>query len=74
VGAVSQLWGQQYERKFTEILAVQEDIANQVAEKLHLRPSGEERKRLGRRSTENTEAYELYLRGRYYCFAGRPIC
>jgi non-specific serine/threonine protein kinase len=66
VGEVSQLWGQQYDRKFTEILAVQEDIAKQVSEKLHLRPSGEEQKRLAKRYTENTEAYQLYLKGRYY--------
>jgi TolB-like protein len=66
VGQVSQLWGQQYDRKFAEILAVQEDIARQVADKLRLRPTGEEEKRLAKRYTENTEAYQLYLRGRYY--------
>ena len=66
VKEVSQLWGQQYERKFTEILAVQEDIAKQVSEKLHLRPSGAQQKQLAKRYTENTEAYQLYLQGRYY--------
>jgi TolB-like protein/Tfp pilus assembly protein PilF len=66
VGEVSQLWGQQYDRKFTEILAVQEDIARQVSEKLHLRPSGAEQQRLAKRYTDNTEAYQLYLKGRYY--------
>ncbi len=66
VGEVSQLWGQQYDRKFAEILAVQEEIAKQISEKLRLRPTGEEQKRLGKRSTENTEAYQLYLKGRYY--------
>ena len=66
VGEVSQLWGQQYDRRFTDILAVQEDIAKQVAEKLHLRPSGEQQKRMAKRSTENTQAYQLYLKGRYY--------
>ena len=65
VGEVSQLWGQQYDRKFTEILAVQEEIARQVSEKLRLQPSGEEQKRMGKRATENTEAYQLYLKGRY---------
>src|SRR5262249_45349426 len=65
VAELSQLWGQRYDRKFTEILAVQEDIAKQVSEKLHLRPTGEEQRRLEKRSTENTEAYQLYLRGRY---------
>jgi TolB-like protein/Tfp pilus assembly protein PilF len=66
VGEVSQLWGRQYDRKFTEILAVQEEIAKQVSEKLRLRTTGEEQKRMGKRSTENTEAYQLYLKGRYY--------
>src|SRR5262249_46711617 len=66
VGEVSQLWGQRYDRKFTEILAVQEDIAKQVSEKLRLRTTGEEQKRMAKRSTENTEAYQLYLKGRYY--------
>jgi serine/threonine protein kinase/Tfp pilus assembly protein PilF len=66
VSEVSQLWGQQYDRKFGEILAVQEEIARQVSQKLRLRPTGEEQKRMGKRSTENTEAYQLYLKGRYY--------
>jgi len=66
VREVSQLWGQQYDRKFAEILAVQDDIARQVSEKLHLRPAAEEQKRLGKGSTENTDAYQLYLKGRYY--------
>jgi eukaryotic-like serine/threonine-protein kinase len=66
VAEVSQLWGQQYDRKFAEILAVQEEIARQVSEKLRLRPTGEEQKRMVKRSTENTEAYQLYLKGRYY--------
>ncbi len=66
VGEVSQLWGQQYNRKFTEILAMQEDIAKRVSEKLHLRPSVEEQKKLAKHSTENAEAYQLYLKGRYY--------
>jgi TolB-like protein/Tfp pilus assembly protein PilF len=66
VGELSQLWGQRYDRKFSEILAVQEDIAKQVSERLHLRPTGAEQKQLARRYTENTEAYQLYLKGRYY--------
>lgn len=66
VGEVSQLWGQQYNRKFTEILAVQEEIAKRVSEKLHLRTTSEEQQRLGKHYTENAEAYQLYLKGRYY--------
>ncbi|MBI3697405.1 MAG: protein kinase, partial [Acidobacteria bacterium] len=66
VAADSQLWGRQYERKFSEIIPVQEEIAKEVSEKLRLRPTGEEQKRLAKRYTENAEAHQLYLRGRYY--------
>jgi eukaryotic-like serine/threonine-protein kinase len=66
VGEVSQLWGQRYDRKFAEILAVQEEIAKQVSEKLRLRTTSEEQKRLAKRSTESTEAYQFYLKGRYF--------
>ena len=66
VREVSQLWGQQYDRNFAEILAVQEEIARRVSEKLRLQPTAEEQKRLGKRYTENTEAYQLYLKGRYF--------
>jgi len=62
----SELWGEQYNRKLADILAVQEDIAREITVKLHLRLKGEEEKRLTRHLTENTEAYQLYLKGRYY--------
>ncbi len=65
VAADSQLWGRQYNRKFSEIISVQEEIAKEVSEKLRLRPTGEEQKRLTRRYTENPEAHQLYLKGRY---------
>jgi tetratricopeptide (TPR) repeat protein len=66
VAEVSQIWGRQYQRKLSEIIAVQEEIANEVSEKLRLRPTGEEQKRLTRRYTENAEAHQLYLKGRYW--------
>jgi serine/threonine-protein kinase len=66
VAADSQIWGRQYNRKFSEIIAVQEEIAREVSERLRLRPTGEEQKRLTKRSTENPEAHQLYLTGRYY--------
>jgi TolB-like protein/Flp pilus assembly protein TadD len=62
----SQLWGRQYARKLSDILTLQEEIAREVTEKLRLRPTAEQQKRLAKRSTENTEAYQLYLKGRYY--------
>jgi TolB-like protein/Tfp pilus assembly protein PilF len=65
VAADAQLWGQQYNRTFSEIIAVQEEIARAVSEKLRLRPMGEEQKRLAKRYTESPEAHQLYLKGRY---------
>ncbi|HKA21488.1 MAG TPA: protein kinase [Blastocatellia bacterium] len=62
----SQLWGEQYNRKSSDILAVQEEIARQISEKLRLRLSGEDKGRLGKRYTESAEAYELYLKGRFH--------
>jgi TolB-like protein/DNA-binding winged helix-turn-helix (wHTH) protein/Tfp pilus assembly protein PilF len=62
----SELWGGRYNRKLTDILAVQEDIAREVTSKLRLRLAGEEEKRLTAHVTQNAEAYELYLKGRYH--------
>jgi TolB-like protein/Tfp pilus assembly protein PilF len=61
-----QLWGDQYNRKLADIFAVEEEISKEIAEKLRLRLSGEERGRLTKRYTESTEAYQDYLRGRYH--------
>src|SRR5262249_47988751 len=55
-----------YNRKMTDILAVQEEIASEISERLRLRLSGEEKKHLMKRSTENAEAYQAFLKGRYY--------
>lgn len=62
----SQLWGRQYNRKLADTLAMQEDIAREVTDKLRLRLAGVEEKRLTAQATENAEAYQLYLKGRYY--------
>jgi serine/threonine protein kinase/Flp pilus assembly protein TadD len=62
----SQLWGQHFDQKPGDIFAVQEEIAKQISEKLQMQLSGEEKKRLGKRHTENTQAYQLYLQGRYH--------
>lgn len=60
------LWGGQYNRKLSDILAVREEISREISEKLRLRFTGEERKELAKRHTGNTEAYQAYLQGRYY--------
>jgi TolB-like protein/Tfp pilus assembly protein PilF len=62
----SQLWGAQYNRKLTDILKVQEEIATVISDKLRLPLTGAEQKLLTKRYTENTEAYQLYLKGRYH--------
>jgi serine/threonine-protein kinase len=62
----TQLWGEHYNRRLGDIFAVQEEIAKQISEKLQVRLSGDEERRLAKRHTENAEAYQLYLKGRYY--------
>jgi serine/threonine protein kinase/tetratricopeptide (TPR) repeat protein len=62
----SQLWGEQYRRSVLDIFAVQEAISREISGKLRLKLTGAEKKRLTKRYTENTEAYHLYLKGRYY--------
>ena len=62
----TQLWGGQYNRPQTDLLVVQEEIAEEILETLQPRISGEERRRVTRRYTENAEAFQLYLQGRYH--------
>jgi serine/threonine-protein kinase len=59
------LWGEQYERKMSELLSTQREIAREIVDKLKLKVSGEE-KGLAKHYTENNEAYQLYLKGRFY--------
>jgi serine/threonine-protein kinase len=61
----SQIWGDHYDRKLSDILAIQSEIAKDISEKLRLRLTGEEKEKLKKRYTESTEAYQLYLKGRY---------
>ena len=59
------LWGQQYDRSLADIFSIEEEIAKQISDNLRLRLSGQDKRRLARRSTRNVEAYQAYLRGRY---------
>jgi TolB-like protein/Tfp pilus assembly protein PilF len=61
-----QLWGEQYNRKPTDILIVQEEIAQDISEKLRLPLTGQERKKLAKQPTHDSEAYHIYLRGRFW--------
>ncbi|HJX93901.1 MAG TPA: protein kinase, partial [Pyrinomonadaceae bacterium] len=60
------LWGDQYDRKVTDIFAVQKEIARDISDKLGVTLSGAELERASRNYTENAEAYQLYLKGRYF--------
>ena len=60
------LWADRFDEKFTNIFAVQDAISERVAQGLTLKLTGEEKKRLTRRYTENNEAYQAYLKGRFF--------
>ncbi|HET8948076.1 MAG TPA: protein kinase [Candidatus Polarisedimenticolia bacterium] len=62
----SHLWGGQYGGKASDVLAVQEEIARQISDNLRVKLTGEEKSRLAKRPTESNEAYQLYLKGRYF--------
>jgi serine/threonine protein kinase/tetratricopeptide (TPR) repeat protein len=61
-----QIWGNRYREKVEDLPVVQEQISQDISDKLRVKLTGEQRQRLIRRTTENSEAYQLYLQGRYY--------
>jgi serine/threonine-protein kinase len=61
-----QIWGDQYVRKFADVLAIQREIAQEISAKLRLKLSGAEKQQLAKNFTESAEAYQLYLKGRFY--------
>jgi DNA-binding winged helix-turn-helix (wHTH) protein/tetratricopeptide (TPR) repeat protein len=61
-----QLWGERYHLPFSDILTVPDEVSTNISEKLRLRLSEEEKKRLGKHYTHNPEAYRSYLKARYY--------
>jgi len=62
----SLLWGDQYNCNTSDILNMQDEISAEITKRLLLRLTREEQKALAKRYTEDPEAYQLYLRGRYY--------
>ncbi|PYL63082.1 MAG: hypothetical protein DMF25_11120 [Verrucomicrobia bacterium] len=60
------LWAGTFDEKFTDVFAVQDAISQKVADALALRLSGEEKSRLTKRYTDNVDAYQLFLAGRYH--------
>jgi serine/threonine protein kinase/tetratricopeptide (TPR) repeat protein len=66
VSREAQLWGERFVRRVSDIFAVEDEIAGQITDRLRVKVTGQDHERLGRRDTENTEAYRLFLKGRYY--------
>src|SRR5450755_1720277 len=60
------LWGDQYDRKLSDALAVQQEITEAISAKLRERLSGETQKQVAKGGTRDPEAYQLYLKGLYY--------
>lgn len=59
------IWGEQYVRKFADILTVQREIAQEVSTSLRLKLTRLDEQQLAKRYTDNVEAYQLYLKGQY---------
>lgn len=60
------LWADIYDRKLTDIFAVESEIAKSIAEKLQAQLTGSEKVAIASRPTDNTEAHQLYLKGRFF--------
>jgi TolB-like protein/predicted Ser/Thr protein kinase len=61
-----EIWGEQYERKSSDIISLQQQVAGDIAEKLRSKMSGTEIQQVSKQGTQNPEAYQLYVKGRYY--------
>ena len=64
------LWGEQYERKMSDLLATQREIASAIVQKLQLKLSGDGSKGITKKYTDNNEAYQLWMKARFH-FAKR---
>jgi eukaryotic-like serine/threonine-protein kinase len=62
----NQLWGEQYNRKMADLLTVQNEIAREVSQRLRSQLTAADRQKLIKGSTDNPEAYQLYLKGKFY--------
>jgi len=60
------LWAETYDRELTDIFAIQTDVAERIADALEATLTADEKARIERAPTEDLEAYDLYLRGRYF--------
>jgi len=66
----TQMWGEQYNRKASDLQAVESEIARTISEKLRLRLTGGQEQQLAKRATVNPQAYQLYLSGKFYARKG----
>lgn len=62
----SQIWGDQYDRKLSDILQVQSSIADEISKQLKIKLTGEQQQRVSAQHTNSTEAYQQYIKGRFY--------
>ncbi len=62
----TEIWGEQYERKASDIISLQQQIAGDIANKLRSKLSGADKQQVAKQGTQNPEAYQLYVKGRYY--------
>jgi serine/threonine protein kinase/Tfp pilus assembly protein PilF len=68
----SQIWGNQYVRTLTDVIAAQNEIAQAVAQNLKVQLTSADARQMSKRYTENPEAYQAYLRGRFHIFKLTP--
>jgi len=62
----SHIWGDQYSRSLSDLASLQSDISKEISNQLKITLTGDQQKELAKHVTENGEAYQLYLKGRYY--------
>ena len=62
----TEIWGEHYSRKTSDLIALQQQIASDLVDKLRSKLSSREKQQVTHQGTQNSEAYELYLKGRYY--------
>jgi serine/threonine-protein kinase len=62
----SQIWGEEYNSSLADIFAVQDEVSKKIFQSLRLRLTGADEEKLAKRYTHDAEAYQLYLKGRYF--------
>ena len=62
----SQLWGDEYDSSLADIFSVQDEVSRKISQSLRLRLTGADQQKLAKRYTNDAEAYQLYLKGRYF--------